>query len=56
MSQSPKPVVLAAVAHPDDIEFTMAGTLLRLRDRGWQIHYMNIANGSCGTAVPTPLV
>jgi len=44
-------VVLAVAAHPDDIEFTMAGTLLRLRDKGWRIHYMNIANGSCGTAV-----
>ena len=43
--------VLAIAAHPDDIEFTMAGTLLRLRERGWQLHYMNIANGSCGTAV-----
>jgi N-acetylglucosamine malate deacetylase 1 len=49
-------VVLALAAHPDDIEFMMAGTLLRLRDAGWSVHYMNIANGSCGTAlddVPT---
>lgn len=44
-------VVLALAAHPDDIEFTMAGTLLRLRDAGWAVHCMNIANGSCGTAV-----
>jgi LmbE family N-acetylglucosaminyl deacetylase len=44
-------VALAIAAHPDDIEFTMAGTLLRLRDLGWAIHYLNIANGSCGTAV-----
>ena len=43
--------VLAIAAHPDDIEFTMAGTLLRLREKGWELHYMNIANGSCGTAV-----
>jgi len=42
--------VFAVAAHPDDIEFMMAGTLLRLRDRGWAVHYMNIANGSCGTA------
>jgi len=40
---------LAIGAHPDDIEFMMAGTLLLLRDVGWDIHYMNIANGSCGT-------
>ena len=44
-------VVLAIAAHPDDIEFMMAGTMLRLRDLGWAIHYMTLANGSCGTAV-----
>ena len=48
---SAKPTVLAVAAHPDDIEMTMAGTLFRLRDLGWDVHYMNIANGSCGTAV-----
>ncbi|MEO8269951.1 MAG: PIG-L family deacetylase [Aureliella sp.] len=38
--------VLAIAAHPDDIEFVMAGTLLQLSQRGWQVHYFNIANGS----------
>lgn len=42
--------VFAVHSHPDDIEFTIAGTLFLLRDRGCEIHYMNIANGSCGTA------
>lgn len=42
-------VALAVGAHPDDIEFTMAGTLLRLRERGYEIHIWNLANGSCGT-------
>lgn len=41
--------VFAVHSHPDDIEFTMAGTLLRLRDYGCELHYMNIANGCCGT-------
>jgi len=41
--------VLALVAHPDDIEFVMAGTLFRLKDAGFEVHYMTIANGSCGT-------
>ncbi len=41
--------VLAVVAHPDDIEFVMAGTLLLLADRGWKVHYFNIANGCCGS-------
>jgi LmbE family N-acetylglucosaminyl deacetylase len=43
------PSVLAIGAHPDDIEFMMAGTLILLKDAGWEAHYMNIANGSCGT-------
>ena len=47
-------VVLAIAAHPDDIELSMAGTLLRLRDAGWELHYMNIGNGSCGSAVEDP--
>lgn len=44
------PCVFAVAAHPDDIEFCMAGTLFLLRDAGWDVHYLNIANGSCGTA------
>ncbi len=42
-------IVLAAVAHPDDIEFMMAGTLLRLKDAGCEIHLWNLADGSCGS-------
>jgi len=42
--------VFAVAAHADDIEFGMAGTLLLLGRAGCEIHYMNIANGSCGTA------
>ena len=41
--------VLAIVAHPDDIEFVMAGTLLLLAERGWNTHYFNIANGCLGS-------
>ena len=43
--------VFAIAAHPDDIEFGMAGTLILLARAGCEIHYMNIANGSCGCAV-----
>ena len=42
-------VVFAVGCHPDDIEFMMSGTLMRLKEVGYEIHYMNIANGSCGT-------
>lgn len=43
------PSVLAIAAHHDDIEFVMAGTLLRLRERGWDLHYMNLADGCRGS-------
>jgi len=42
--------VLAVGAHPDDVEFGMAGTLILLRDAGFEPHIMTVANGSCGTA------
>ena len=46
-----KPTAIAIGAHPDDIEFYMAGTLLLLKQAGWEIHYFNVANGSCGSQV-----
>lgn len=39
----------AVAAHPDDIEFVMAGTMMLLGEEGYELHYMNIANGSCGS-------
>ena len=42
-------VALAIGCHPDDIEFMMGGTLFRLRELGLDLHYMNVANGNCGT-------
>ncbi len=45
----PKPVAFAVAAHPDDIEFMMAGTLLMLGRAGYELHMMNLCNGSCGT-------
>jgi LmbE family N-acetylglucosaminyl deacetylase len=41
--------VLAIAAHPDDIEFVMSGTLILLGRAGYELHYMNIANGCCGS-------
>jgi LmbE family N-acetylglucosaminyl deacetylase len=43
------PVVLAVFAHPDDVEFTCAGTLALLREAGCETHYLNLANGCCGS-------
>jgi N-acetylglucosamine malate deacetylase 1 len=48
------PNVLAIAAHPDDIEFVMAGTLLRLAESGWNVHYLNIANGCMGSMLTPP--
>lgn len=46
---SGKLTALAIVAHPDDIEFHMAGTLLLLKDAGADIHFWNLANGCYGS-------
>ena len=40
---------LAIGAHPDDIEFLMAGTLIVLGNAGWDIHYLNLASGDLGS-------
>lgn len=40
---------LAIAAHPDDIEFMMAGTLLLLKNVGYEIHYLNLSRGNCGS-------
>jgi len=41
---------LALLAHPDDVEFTCAGTLGLLRERGWEIHIATMTPGQCGSA------
>jgi LmbE family N-acetylglucosaminyl deacetylase len=41
---------IAIAAHPDDIEFYMAGTLLLLRQAGYETHYLNLASGNCGSS------
>jgi LmbE family N-acetylglucosaminyl deacetylase len=46
----PRPAAIAISAHPDDIEFYMAGTLLMLKQAGYAIHCMTLANGNCGSA------
>ena len=45
----PGNVAIAIGAHPHDIEFYMAGTLLMLKQKGYDIHYLTLANGSCGS-------
>ncbi len=45
----PTKIALAIGAHPDDIEFHMAGTLLLLKEAGYRTHYFNLASGNCGS-------
>ena len=45
------PSAIAIAAHPDDIEFVMAGTLLLLKDAGWTIHCFNLSTGNMGSTV-----
>ena len=40
---------IAIAAHPDDIELMMAGTLLLLKKGGYEIHYLNLSGGNCGS-------
>lgn len=46
----PEKVAIAIGAHPDDIEFYMAGTLVLLKQAGYETHYLTVANGNCGSA------
>src|SRR5262245_26643461 len=49
MSKHSHPKAIAIGAHPDDIEFHMAGTLLLLKDAGYEIHYLTLASGNLGS-------
>jgi LmbE family N-acetylglucosaminyl deacetylase len=42
-------VAFAIGAHPDDIEYYMAGTLLMLQGSGYEIHMMNLSSGNGGS-------
>lgn len=48
-------VALAVGAHPDDIEFKMSGTLLLLREAGWEVHYWALSEGNCGSQSHGPV-
>ncbi|NBV84885.1 MAG: LmbE family protein [Verrucomicrobia bacterium] len=49
MASPSRKSALAIFAHPDDIEFVAAGTLLQLGLRGWELHYLNLCSGNCGS-------
>jgi len=41
--------VLAFMAHPDDIEFLGAGTLVRLQEKGYRVHLATMTAGDGGS-------
>lgn len=49
MQSSQRRVALTFLAHPDDAEILCAGTLIRLREAGWEIHIATATAGDCGT-------
>lgn len=49
-ARSARPRVFAIAAHPDDIEFMMAGTFRLLGEAGADLHYLNLSSGNCGSA------
>ncbi len=49
-SRSGATTVLAVFAHPDDIEFLCAGTLLHLAEQDCSLHVATLTAGDCGSA------
>jgi bacillithiol biosynthesis deacetylase BshB1 len=41
--------ILTIAAHPDDIELTCAGTLLRMVDKGYSVGILDLTQGELGT-------
>jgi LmbE family N-acetylglucosaminyl deacetylase len=52
MSGEPPKRVMAIMAHPDDADFTAAGTIAQWTDQGWQITYVMCTRGDKGTNDP----
>lgn len=48
-SKKKKSRVLAVMAHPDDSEILIGGTLLQLASRGWEIGLITMTAGDCGS-------
>ena len=49
-SDSKIPRLLAFMAHPDDAEMLVGGTLFHLKDRGWELGIVTMTAGDCGSA------
>jgi LmbE family N-acetylglucosaminyl deacetylase len=47
-----RPRLLAVSAHPDDVEFTSGGSLVRWSEEGWIVHLIVCTDGSKGSQNP----
>ena len=52
-SGQPAPRLLAVMAHPDDSEILVGGTLFHLKDLGWELGILTMTAGDCGS-ITTP--
>ena len=47
------PRLLAVMAHPDDAEILVGGTLFHLKTLGWELGILTMTAGDCGsTTIP----
>jgi LmbE family N-acetylglucosaminyl deacetylase len=50
VKRSRHPRLLAAMAHPDDVEIGVGGTLFHLRTLGWELGIVTMTAGDCGSS------
>ena len=46
-------IAMVIVAHPDDAEFLCGGTVAKLTNAGWDVHYLLTTSGDMGSKDPT---
>jgi N-acetylglucosamine malate deacetylase 1 len=46
----PAPRLVAVMAHPDDVEIEIGGTLFHLKSLGWDLGIITMTAGDCGSA------
>src|SRR5580704_14716963 len=49
-SDSKSPRLLVVMAHPDDAEILVGGTLFHLKELGWELGITTMTAGDCGSA------
>ena len=52
-SDQEPPRLLAVIAHPDDAEILVGGTLFHLKALGWELGILTMTAGDCGS-ITTP--